>query len=89
MLKLVGDVCFTDNHFDVGFGVGSVIKAGFIKVIYLDKKTVASYEVKDESSSLTARNWGRHILAIQFKDGRRSLIEVNDKIYRAIMTKVF
>ena len=29
MLKLVGDVCFTDNHFDVGFGVGSVIKAGF------------------------------------------------------------
>lgn len=70
-------------------GKKAVIKAGYFKVIYLDKKTVASYEVKDESSALTAKNWGRHILAIQFKDGRKSLIEVNDKIYRAIMTKVF
>lgn len=29
MLKFVGDVCFTDNHFDIGFGVGSSIKKGF------------------------------------------------------------
>lgn len=28
MLKFVGDICFTDNHFDVGFGVGSAIKNG-------------------------------------------------------------
>ncbi len=28
MLRFVGDICFTDNHFDVGFGVGSAIKKG-------------------------------------------------------------
>ncbi len=28
MLRIVGDICFTDNHFDVGFGVGSAIKKG-------------------------------------------------------------
>lgn len=28
MLKFVGDICFTDNHFDVGFGVGSFVKNG-------------------------------------------------------------
>ena len=38
MLKLVGDVCFTDNHFDVGFGVGSVIKAGFNPFARIEKK---------------------------------------------------
>ena len=70
-------------------GKKAVIKAGYIKVIYLDNKTVESYEVKDESSALTAKAWGRHIISIQFKDGRKSLIEVTDKIYRAIMTKVF
>ena len=70
-------------------GKKAVIKAGYIKVIILDKKTVESYEVLDESSALTAKAWGRHILSIQFKDGRKSLIEVTDKIYRAIMTKTF
>ena len=70
-------------------GKKAIIKAGYFKVVVLDKKTVATYEVKDESSALTAKAWGRHIISIQFKDGRKSLIEVNDKIYRAIMTKVF
>lgn len=28
MLYLTGDVCFTDNHFDIGFGVGSSIEQG-------------------------------------------------------------
>lgn len=28
MLRFVGDICFTDNHFDVGFGVGTTIKKG-------------------------------------------------------------
>ena len=59
------------------------------KKIILDKTTVESYEVKDESSALTAKAWGRHIISIKFKDGHKSLIEVTDKIYRSIMTKTF
>lgn len=73
-------------------GKRAVIDLGWMhmhKRIILDKSTVESYEVKDESSALTAKAWGRHIISIQFKDGRKSLIEVTDKIYRAIMTKVF
>lgn len=84
------------------------------KKIQLDKTTVESYEVVDESSSksaasavgraavgafflgpvglaaaLSAKSKGSHIIAIQFKDGKKSLIEVDDKIYKTIMTKVF
>lgn len=28
MLKIVGDICLTDNHFDIGYGVGSRIANG-------------------------------------------------------------
>lgn len=28
MLHFTGDICYTDNHFDIGFGVGSAIKRG-------------------------------------------------------------
>lgn len=59
------------------------------KKLPIDKTTVESYEVKDESSALTAKAWGRHIISIQFKDGRKSLIEVTDKVYRSIMTNTF
>lgn len=84
------------------------------KKIQLDKTTVESYEVVDESSkksaasavgraavgsfflgpvglaaALSAKSKGIHTIAIQFKDGRRSLLEVDDKIYKAIITKMF
>ena len=84
------------------------------KKIQLDKTTVESYDVVDESShksaasavgraavggfllgpvglaaALSAKSKGIHTVAIQFKDGHRSLLEVDDKIYKAIMTKVF
>lgn len=29
MIKFVGDVCFTDGYFDLGFGIGSLIEKGF------------------------------------------------------------
>lgn len=95
-------------------GKKAVIVAGFMKKIVLDKNTVESYEVVDESSrksaasavgraaiggfilgpvglaaALSAKSKGIHTVAIQFKDGKRSLLEVDDKIYKAIMTKVF
>ena len=91
-----------------------VIQAGFIKVIPLDRQTVASYDVIDEDSrksaasaigraavgsfflggvglaaALSAKNKKTRIVAIQFRDGRRSLLEVDDTIYRAIMTALF
>ena len=41
------------------------------------------------AAALSAKSKGIHTIAIQFKDGRRSLLEVDDKIYKAIITKVF
>ena len=73
-------------------GKKAAIKLGWIhmyKKIPLDKSTVESYEVVDESRALAANSWGRHIISIQFKNGRRSLIEVTDKIYRVIMTTLY
>jgi poly-gamma-glutamate capsule biosynthesis protein CapA/YwtB (metallophosphatase superfamily) len=29
MIKIVGDVCFSDGYFDVGFGIGSELKANY------------------------------------------------------------
>ena len=41
------------------------------------------------AAALSAKSKGTHIVAIQFKDGNKSLLEVDDKIYKAIVTKVF
>lgn len=41
------------------------------------------------AAGLSAKSKGVHTLAIQFKDGKKSLIEVDDKIYKAIVTKMF
>lgn len=40
-------------------------------------------------AGLSAKSKGVHVVALQFKDGKRSLIEVDDKIYKALMTKCF
>ena len=37
----------------------------------------------------TAKNKGTHILILVFKDGKKSLVEVNDKIYKSIITGCF
>ena len=29
MIKIVGDVCFSDGYFDVGFGIGSKLKYNY------------------------------------------------------------
>ena len=36
-----------------------------------------------------AKNKGTHVVAIKFGDGDSSLLEVDDKIYKAIITKCF
>lgn len=40
-------------------------------------------------AGLSAKSKGVHVVAVQFKDGKKSLIEMDDKIYKAFMTKCF
>lgn len=40
-------------------------------------------------AGLSAKSKGIHILAIQFTDGKKSLIEVDDEIYKEIMKLLF
>lgn len=35
MIKIVGDVCFSDGYFDIGFGIGSMLKHHFNPFEYL------------------------------------------------------
>lgn len=41
------------------------------------------------AGGLSAKNKGTITVAIMFKDGKRSLLEVDDKIYKAIVRKMF
>ena len=40
-------------------------------------------------AAATAKRNGVHIVGIKFKDGKRSVLEVDDKIYKAILSKCF
>lgn len=41
------------------------------------------------AGGMSAKNKGTYQLAIQFKDGERSLIEVNNKIYKTLTKTLF
>lgn len=41
------------------------------------------------AGGLSAKNKGTVTLAVQFKDGKKSLLEVDDKIYKAIVQQMF
>ena len=41
------------------------------------------------AAGLSAKSKGTHTVAIYFKDGKRSLIEVDDKIYKALISSLF
>lgn len=40
-------------------------------------------------AGLSAKSKGIHTIALQFKDGKKSLIEVDDKIYKSIIKVLF
>ncbi|MGW8444313.1 hypothetical protein ACWGXJ_25745 [Paenibacillus sp. S33] len=40
-------------------------------------------------AGLSASERGVHTLAVQFKDGKKSLMEVDEKIYKTLMKKCF
>lgn len=39
--------------------------------------------------AISAKNKGIYQIAIQFKDGKKSLIEVDDKIYKTLIKSCF
>ena len=41
------------------------------------------------AGALSAKSKGVHIVALSFNDGKKSLIEVDDKIYKSIMKVLF
>ena len=41
------------------------------------------------AGGLSAKNKGTITVAVQFKDGKKSLIEMDDKIYKAFITEMF
>ncbi|WP_107838968.1 hypothetical protein [Metasolibacillus meyeri] len=40
-------------------------------------------------AGLSAKNKGTHTLAVEFKDGKKSLIEVDEKIYKIFIQQMF
>ena len=40
-------------------------------------------------AGLSAKSKGVHIVAVEFKDGKKSLLELDDKLYSALMKKCF
>lgn len=60
------------------------IIVGFGKIVNLDQSTVESYENKSEDPKK-----GTHVVSIDFKDGKKSLLEIDDKIYKELVVKMF
>lgn len=40
-------------------------------------------------AGLSAKSKGTHTIVIQFKDGKKSLIEINEKMYKKLIESVF
>lgn len=78
-------VVFIDGKKGVGIATSLLKKREWIP---LNKETIAKYEVVfDEpmkpASSRTFR------ISVDFKDGKRSLIELSEKFYKIVMNKTF
>lgn len=93
---------------------GVSIYISWTKEVYINRDTVADYEVIDSNErtsatsalgrglaggvllgplglafALTAKKKGTHLVAIEFKDGERSLIEIDSKIYKRLMSSLY
>jgi hypothetical protein len=40
-------------------------------------------------AGLSAKNKGTHVIAIEFTDGKKSLIEINEKLYKVLIKTLF
>lgn len=64
-------------------GAVSII-TGFGKVLNLNTTTVESYEHKSEDHKK-----GTHIVSVEFKDGKKSLMEIDGNVYKALIQAMF
>lgn len=67
-----------------GGAMNATLVVGFMKKIFLNRLTVEKYEVLG-GISLGNIPKGSYQVKISFKDGKQSQIEVDDKIYKAIV----
>lgn len=64
------------------------------RTLEINKDTVESYEVQNEVSQMWKNanrvfSKDRYRIAINFKDGKRSLLEVDERIFRIITKELF
>jgi hypothetical protein len=76
------EVVTADQRKSVASGIGRGIAGGLLTAPIAPVIGIGA-------GLLSAKTKGTYQVAIQFKDGKRSLIEVDDKIYRAIVRKCF
>ena len=70
-----------------GGAANAAIALGFIKQLRLNSTTVESYEVLGGVAEEKKKNG--YQVKIIFKDGKKSLLEVDEKIYKAIVQACF
>ena len=70
-----------------GGAANAAIALGFIKQLRLNSTTVESYEVLGGTAGAMSKNG--YQVKILFKDGKKSLLEVDEKIYKAIVQACF
>lgn len=72
----------------VGGGVANAaISLGLIKKLNLNSLTVESYEVLGGTAGALSKNG--YQVKIVFKDGKKSLLEIDEKLYKAIVQACF
>lgn len=71
-----------------GGAANAAISLGLIKKLNLNSLTVESYEVLGGVAGAMQPKNGYQV-SIQFKDGKKSLIEVDDRLYKAIVQACF
>lgn len=59
-----------------------VLNISLGNMIILNKKIVAEHKVESEAK-------GSHTLSITFADGKKSLLELDDKMCRALLAQLF
>lgn len=65
-----------------------------LRTLEINKGTVESYEVQNEISQMWKNanrvfTKDRYRIAINFKDGKRSLLEVDERLFRIITKELF
>ncbi|MBQ2924954.1 MAG: hypothetical protein IJA25_03770 [Anaerotignum sp.] len=59
-----------------------VLNISLGNMIILNKKMVASHKVESESK-------GTHTVSVTFADGKKSLMELDDKMCKALLSQLF